>query len=196
VVLDTVPIPVSADAVAPTRLRVDVGLYRRGGGRLNVVDSRNDPVSSAMIGWLKLAPTTEPPGPDVVERYRLGTAVGLAGYDLERNSGRVCLTLHWTCQGSMDRDYTVFVHLLDQEGELAAQADGPPLDGDYPTSFWAPGETVLDRHVIDVEGLPSGLYSLRAGLYVLENGERVPVRDEAGTRLANDVMPLGEVRLR
>ncbi|MGF1505316.1 MAG: DUF2142 domain-containing protein [Anaerolineae bacterium] len=35
-----------------------------------------------------------------------------------------------------EEDLTVFVHLLDGAGHIAAQNDRPPLHGDYPTSLW------------------------------------------------------------
>jgi hypothetical protein len=195
VIADEIPIPVAADAVAPTRLRLDVGLYERGGGRLAAVDGAGNPVSTATIGWLKLLRTQETPSPAVSVDYRLGDAVNLVGYDLKREPGRAHLALHWSCLAPMDRNYVVFVHLLTREGSLAAQADGPPIDGDYPTTFWAPGERIVDQHTLDVSDLPSGTYGLRVGMYLLDTAERLPVTNPGGERLMGDAISLAEFDL-
>ena len=194
-IIDEVPIPVAADATAPSRLRLDLGLYRRGGDRLPVVDDSGNRVESATIAWLKLSPIDSPPTPTVATDHRLGSVARLIGYDLERNSGQLHLALHWLCRASMERDHIVFVHLLDEEGTLTEQADGPPVGGDYPTSFWEPGETIVDRRVLDVKDHPPGVYRIQVGLYLLDTGERLPVRNPAGERLEGDAVPLAEVNL-
>jgi hypothetical protein len=159
------------------------------------VDGAGNSIDTATIGWLKLPPTQEPSSPGVAVDYQLGEAIELTGYDLERESNRAYLTLHWSCLASMDRDYVVFVHLLAGEGALVAQADGPPLDGDYPTSFWSPGERIADRHVLDISNLPQGAYALQVGMYLLETGQRLPVTGRSGERLVSDAIPLGELHL-
>ena len=198
VVADEVPIPVVPDAVGPSRLRLDVGLYEREGGqRLAVVDGAGDPVGTATVGWPKLASAEEVPPPPVFTDYRLGDSIALIGYDLEELSpasggagGELHLTLHWVSLAPLERDYTVFVHLIGPDGALAAQADGPPVGGDYPTSLWAPGEIVADGRLIPMEGLPPGVYDLRVGMYLLETGERLPAFDAQGTRFPADAIPL------
>jgi hypothetical protein len=95
----------------------------------------------------------------------------------------------------MDRDYTVFVHLLDPDGSLVAQDDGPPVKGHYPTSLWAPGEVIIDPRSISLKELPSGAYQLRAGMYLLETGDRLPVVDEAREQLPESAIPLARVHL-
>jgi hypothetical protein len=195
VIADEVPLPVAPDAVAPSRLRLDAGLYRRGGGRLEVFDGGGNPIDTATIGWLKLVQTQEPPAPDVSVDYQLGDAIKLTGYDLERELNRASLTLHWSCLAPVDRDYVVFVHLLTNEDTLVTQADGPPIGGDYPTSSWSPGETIADQHVLDISALSSGAYRLQVGMYLLETGHRLPVTDREGQRLASDAIPLVELDL-
>ena len=195
VIIDQVPLPVDIDAVAPSRLRLDAGLYERRGKRLAVVDGGEKPVEHATIGWLRLAPTQEPAPPRVSTDYQLGDALRLIGYDLERESSRAYLTLHWLCMAPVERDYTVFVHLLEGGGSVAAQADCQPVGSDYPTSLWSPGEIVEDRHVLRVAGLSAGAYSVRVGMYHLETGRRLPVTGPEGVRLESDAIPLAEVDL-
>ena len=196
VILDEVPIPVAPDAASPSRLRLDIGLYRRGSGRLKAVDETGDPVNSATVGWLKLSPPDEISVADeTAVDYRLGDVIALSGYKLEQDADTVGLTLHWECLAPVAEDYTIFVHLLDENDALAAQVDGPPVSGDYPTSLWASGEEITEERAISTEGLPSGIYQVRVGMYRLETGERLPAFDAHGMRLPNNAIPLTEVQL-
>jgi hypothetical protein len=76
----------------------------------------------------------------------------------------------------METDYTVFVHVVDQEGTIWAQADSMPVDGQRPTSGWGLGEIIEDTHVmtLDVEGPREG-YLLEVGLYDPNTGTRLPL---------------------
>jgi hypothetical protein len=76
----------------------------------------------------------------------------------------------------VDADYTVFVHLLDREGEKVAQRDSQPCDGGCPTSSWQPGQIFLDRHNLDLPAdAAPGPYRLAVGLYLVESGDRAAV---------------------
>jgi hypothetical protein len=196
VIADEVFIPVASDALGPTKLRLDVGLYQRGSKeRLAVVDGAGDPVGAATIGWLKLNAVKELPPPEVSTDYRFGDGIALVGYDLERGAGGTELILHWASLAPADQDYTVFVHLVGPDGELVAQADGPPAGGDYPTSLWEFGEIIFDERLIPTQDLPAGTYHLRLGMYLLETGVRLPALDASGERLPDDVVELTEVEL-
>ena len=191
VIVDEVPIPVSLDAAAPSRLRVDVGLYQRGGGqRLQVVDEAGRPVGAATATWLRLASSEEVPQPEFPADYRLGDDIALVGYELASAGGELDLTLYWAPLAVPERDFTVFAHLEDAAGALVAQGDGQPVGGDYPTSFWVPGEVVVDRRLVPMQGLPPGVYHLRVGMYLLETGERLPASDGRGAPLPDGVIPL------
>ncbi|MCS6845933.1 MAG: DUF2723 domain-containing protein [Caldilineales bacterium] len=106
------------------------------------------------------------------------------------------LRLMWQPIRPSDRDYTLFVHLVDQSGTIVAQHDGPPMGGRYPTSVWQPGEALLDavRMTLPAD-LPSGRYRLLVGLYDATdpNLPRLPARDAEGRRFPADQVPLLEV---
>ncbi|MBK8899856.1 MAG: glycosyltransferase family 39 protein [Anaerolineaceae bacterium] len=94
------------------------------------------------------------------------------------------VTLYWQSLHPADRNYTVFVHLLDEQRELVGQHDGEPGNGRLPTSMWLPGETVADSHPLT---LPTGkAYTLAVGVYDWQTGQRLPVTDASGERLADD----------
>jgi len=115
--------------------------------------------------------------------YGVGADFGdvgrLLGFDLAQNRVRrgssTVVTLYWQALSSPDRNYQVFVHLLD-DGELVAQHDGAPACAFAPTSLWESGEIVRDEHVIALDATaPLGTYDLNVGLYDLLTFERLPV---------------------
>ena len=124
--------------------------------------------------------------------------IDLLGYNLADHTlvpGRALnLTLYWAPRGRPTRDYTVFVHLLDSEGQLQGQADSPPTSGKYPTSVWDAGESIADLHTITIApDLPAGEYKLAIGLYDPQTGRRLSVVDEGGRILADHVTMSGLV---
>ncbi len=173
---DPYRIPVAEDAVAPSRLRVEVGLY----------DPRADETLGVVrVGEAKLAPPKSPPDIEHPLSVELADGISFRGYDLvptDVESGdTVTVTLHWEAREAPSGDYQVFVHLLGGHPEPVAQGDGPPLLGDYPTSMWAAGETVADPHLLSVpHDLSAGEYRLLVGMYDLETMNRLP-RMDGGT---------------
>lgn len=110
----------------------------------------------------------------------LGDRVELLGYDVSTESvapgETLTVTLYWRALTEVDRDYTVFVHLLAPDGSMTGQSDAQPVHGTYPTSLWMSDEVVTDVHEIAVppEALPGG-HRLEVGMYVAEDGTRLPV---------------------
>ncbi len=186
------------------RCLLEVGMYvPETAQRLAVVDEAGNPVANRVVlDFLPVANRQRAMRrPSHTIGANLGDHILLLGYDLGDESSTsdrpilitepgatVPLTIHWQTLTPMDRDYTVFVHLLDQGGQIWAQSDGQPDQGFYPTSFWDVGETVLDRHDIMVDAsIPSAQYRLVAGMYVLSTGERLPVIAEDGQVLGDEV---------
>jgi hypothetical protein len=99
------------------------------------------------------------------------------------------LTLTWQGLSSMDEDYTVFVHLLDENEQIWGQEDTQPVYGTYPTSQWREGEIILDPHTAWTDpGSPLGLYRIEIGLYLLRTMERLQVLDASGNAISNRVL--------
>ncbi len=103
-----------------------------------------------------------------------GNAIELVGYDQLVTETAVNLTFYWRSLAPVMADYDLFVHLLDEHGNLASQVDQQPVEGLAPTSQWQPGDVI--RHSVTLPlppELPGGSYDLRAGLYLRETGERL-----------------------
>jgi len=108
----------------------------------------------------------------------LGDKVVLLDYKLEgplRHGATIRLTLYWQALKEMEKDYTVFVHVVDGEGTVWGQWDSQPVSGERPTSGWERGEVIGDTYKvsIDVEGPREG-YKIKVGVYLVETGERLP----------------------
>lgn len=101
-------------------------------------------------------------------------AVELSHRTVEVVDGALMLTLVWQVLEPLPADYTLFLHILNADGSLALSGDGQPTEGVYPTSFWEPGELVVDQHMVPLN-LPPGEYDVQAGLYQLGSGQRLPV---------------------
>lgn len=105
------------------------------------------------------------------------------------------LTLTWRGLTSMDEDYTVFVHLLDENEQIWGQEDIQPVYGTHPTSQWREGEIILDTHTLWThESAPPGLYQIEAGLYLLRTMERLQILDASGNAISNRVL-MGPVEI-
>jgi hypothetical protein len=74
------------------------------------------------------------------------------------------------------KDYTVFVHLLDEKGAVRAQRDSAPRDGTYPTSSWEQDEIVTDSYSLMLPpDLAPGEYRLAVGMYDWPGLQRLSV---------------------
>lgn len=124
---------------------------------------------------------------------RMGDDMELLGYRLSpegiASPGELKVTLYWRALKKMERDYTIFLHLLDDSGRLTGQVDGPPRAGQYPTSRWAPEEVVEEERYLPLpQGMTSARYQLRVGVYCFPQMERLPISDNRGNSLGTSLL--------
>jgi hypothetical protein len=113
-----------------------------------------------------------------------GDQIDLIGFDTPREvaapGDTIDLMLYWRALRDLDIDYQVFVHVLDESGELVAQSD-KLNPGEFPTHRWPLDKYVPDVHSITLpSNLPAGEYRVAVGLWVQSEGWRLPVFDERG----------------
>jgi len=89
------------------------------------------------------------------------------------------LTLHWTTNTQLSIDYTVFIHVLDDQGSLITQTDNyPSWIFNQPTSQWPVNQPILDHHTIELpSNLPAGHYTVQLGLYDVATLTRLTLPD-------------------
>lgn len=135
----------------------------------------------------------------IVINARIGEAI-LVGYRIHGDAARtpnrstLRLSLYWRAAQKIEKDLTVFVHLVDASERVIAQRDNAPVRGTYPTSAWQLGELIVDAHDLDVDA-PSGTYALMAGMYDLATLVRLPALDADGVRLQDDRVLLTQVTI-
>jgi len=122
--------------------------------------------------------------PQKVVDARWDNGLSLAGYDLRKDATGWVLTLYWHAQAAAPAPVKRFVHLLDREGRIVAQADAPLENGGTPVTYWRDGEYVLDAVQFAAEEARDAR-SLCVGLYDGATGQRVPVQTAKGEPAAD-----------
>ncbi len=183
---DPYRMPIKTEGVErPVVLRAQIGLKDWAVHTELAPAAHGQPVPAVMLEVGKLAPPLQEH--DSTPAYRVGDGLLLLAARIEQRDGAPYLALTWQVTAAPPEDYTIFVHLLDANGLLMGQADGPPLSGAYPTSWWSPGEVVVDTRPLS---LPPEADRVTLGLYRLSDKTRLPIVDHSGQRVLNDEIVL------
>ena len=129
------------------------------------------------------------------ENYQLGDSISLLGYTLltpQPRSGDILqLALFWESSRAIETRYKVFAHLVDVRGNIVGQRDSEPGGGGLMTTTWLPGELVADNHGLPMQaGSPPGWHTIRVGMYSLDDGRRLQVKQD-GVDRGNAIELLG-----
>jgi hypothetical protein len=105
----------------------------------------------------------------------------LVGFDAPKTANRaepLNVRLVWKASATPTTAYTVFVHLLDANGQVIAQSDAQPAENKRPTTSWLAGEYITDPHSLTWNRQDyGGSATLEVGLYDQNTGERVKLKD-------------------
>lgn len=83
------------------------------------------------------------------------------------------VSLVWQAVDRLADNDTVFVHVLDTDGQLVAQHDSVPAHGTRPMDTWRVGERILDEHgMLIPQAVETIEAALVVGLYDSETGQR------------------------
>ncbi len=153
------------------------------------------------LGQVKIAndmtAVPPPPSPSVTANANFGGLIGLRGYDLALEGSQASLCLYFAGLGSastlttpsIDKNYTLFVHVLDHDGKLLAQNDAQPWMGKFPTRLWEPNELVIEPRVV---ALPPQAAKILIGWYDAANGQRLLANNSDGVRWPADAVLIWE----
>ncbi len=193
---ETYRVSISSDTLVPRLAKIGVDFFVYGSDEgLKAFDAKGKP-SDGTFGRLIIRPKRSPAVKNPIF-YNLGGKVALIGYDLSGvlNQGKdgVKVKLYWRALSPMGKDYTVFVHLIDEDGKIKAQGDDQPVDGGSPTSIWRVGEIIEDEHFISLSPSEKCRCQVAVGMYDLQTMERLAVFDSNGVRLPGDEIVLGPV---
>lgn len=124
-----------------------------------------------------------PDGPTQPNETRFGTAIQLQTAQVSVNiadHSPLAVNLIWQSEEPLTTTYHIFLHLVDDGGQLIAQSDGQPANWSRPTPTWLPGERIFDPHALWLpDDLPPGRYTLRLGLYEPQSGQRLLTKSGA-----------------
>ncbi len=139
---------------------------------------------------------TRHPPPFLVEA-NWDNKIRLVGYNLQPNivqpGQNIQLRLYWAALTHMPTDYTVFVHVLDSGGLMAAQSDHQVGDGLLPTSCWQPGRVIVDQLTLPVNSETApGYYQLKVGLYSANTLARLTLLNDTG---GENAYPLAQIQV-
>ena len=125
-----------------------------------------------------------------------GGRIQLIGFETPplAKAGEVArVTLALKSIASLDRLYSVYVHLRAADDAIVAQGDRGMCDGSLNPADWRPGDVLLQDFELTLP-LDAGRYSVVMGLYDAA-GARLPVSDTSLTHSADGVT-LGEVEVK
>lgn len=90
-----------------------------------------------------------------------------------RHGATVELDLTWQALKQPNRDYTVFLRILDENGQEWGATDEKPQRGTLSTLNWVPGRVYSDTYTVQInlDG-PNEGYHMELGLYQTSTGER------------------------
>lgn len=146
---------------------------------------RNDPAgppADLQLGWLRLGspPPMNAPDPLLIEiidtNWENGLVLARAGVfgNPLMPGDTLPVQLTWQAQRPVRQDLTLFVHLVDGQGNIVAQYDSRPYGGRWPVPAWPVGEAVQEVVGLDLPAdLPAGSYQIRLGWY--DETGRVPL---------------------
>jgi hypothetical protein len=141
----------------------------------------HDPVADPIpLEWFRMGPSPAPPA--IARQATWEGGIQLVGYDglpSQVAPGAVLpLRLVWQTNSPIDADYTTFVHVVDDRGNLISQHDTEPEGGFYPTSHWKTAEPVADDYSLSIPAsAPPGEYRVLVGWYSPESGQRLLLHD-------------------
>ncbi len=177
-----VPLP---DVALPGRVDYAVlyidQIQRRNAWEATTRLQSSPPVHTVRIHGIDYAFVYQLPRPlENATNATFGERIDLHSYEIDtaavRSSGTLTLTTQWQAHRPPNRDYMLFVHLLDEQGQRISQIDVPPGGPRAPTSTWQPGHYVTWFHPIPVPASsPPGTYWIALGLYDPQTSTRLPL---------------------
>jgi hypothetical protein len=118
--------------------------------------------------------------------------VRLISATVDTKAGVPVLNLNWFIGGPIDPGVTVFVHVLNEAGQVVAQADGDLVGGYVPIGLWSPNDRVQERRpLLALSDLLPGQYHIVLGLYNRITQQRLEPASVSAS-LKEDALSVGE----
>jgi len=185
IIADRVLMALPQTAYAPDAAQLEVGFFAlTTGERLAAYDAAGKSTGDN----LRFGAVAVYPDPGVIpnpQAIHFEGKIALVGYELDRRAAApgdtLRVTLYWKALARVDKDYTVFVHLLGEGADIWGQQDSEPQGGKSPTSAWQAGQVIRDEYEVRVKDEALALVCiLEVGLYDADANARLNVVDADG----------------
>jgi hypothetical protein len=95
----------------------------------------------------------------------------------------------WRVSTIVEKDYTLFAHLLDAGDKIITQSDGLLTSVGEPTNRWRPASSYVTPIVLPIDAnTPAGTYRLEIGLYDAATLERLLIVDATGLPISDKLV--------
>ena len=188
---DRFAVPISADTSISPVAQAEIGMYRVDGERVSAEYDSGHAPDPIIIETIRL--TDEPIATSMhdVERYsaEFQQGVELIGYRwVSETDQQLTLQSYWRATETPQQNYTIFAHVVDGDGEIITQADGPPLNNRFPMRLWQDGDVLLDERSFLIDDLDD-VAQLWIGFYDPVSAQRLLRIDVAGMDSAEIPLP-------
>jgi hypothetical protein len=174
--VDTVRVFLPETTYTPSTATLSIGLYDPLAYRLAVSAGDGSKLGDSLsLGDLNIVPRADSyPNP---QNQNFNDEIRLIGYEydqLQVSPGEtVSVDLYWEALEDVDSDYIVQMRLLDETGQMWAEADGRPVQGLSYTNSWKAGQIISDTHQLGTNlDLPDGTYIVDIALLNAVTGQR------------------------
>lgn len=110
----------------------------------------------------------------------------------------ITINLEWRATRLMHQEWSVFLHFVEDDFvTLHGQGDDSPRDlGEIlPPVYWPVGSVIYDQHTLIIDhDTPPGIYNLRLGIYLTDQGTRLPVLPGDGVS-PNDGVVIAKIHI-
>ncbi len=177
---DTYALPVSDLSTDPNVVAVRLSLFRIY-GRPQTLMIDGSGADRLLLGHVKLPNAPAAPAPaSRAAIAEFGGSLALEAATLTPEG----VVFEWRVLKPPGADYTLFVHMLDEQGKQIGQHDGEPFQAQYPTGLWEAGERVSDMRRFTI---PLEARRIQVGWYA-RDGQRLPAINAAGKRWQDDAV--------
>ncbi len=155
--------------------------------------SRYSPDGTVALEWAGAVTTT--PSTPSCQLARFGQTICLQESQIDRQPGRLSLTLTWLSLSSAQPHDTIFAHVGTADQPPIAQSDDDACLGLLPMSTWLPGDVIREQRIISLpDPVEPAQYEIRLGVYNRASGARLTAALPDGQPLEDDVIVVGRSR--
>jgi len=155
-ICEWIPLHIQNGVETPRAYELLVSLYEVDGEKLIWVD---DPTRDPIIDRITIYEQSTAQNIDTPWQV---ADWGKVAINLDNPNQPQAITLTWQVLQAAPTNYRYYIHLLDETENIIAQADAPPLNNTYPTSYWVNNttftETILLPAAPDATQLKIGVY--------------------------------------